>query len=157
MSKEPCHICHKNTLKECGLCEQPTCKSCLQTLATDYFRFIYPTPNELTKGQYCNTCFSTQISDTLHEYDQLLEQAKDMDVLFKDKHSKLMYYYRIAKDQIIIEDAPDYDDLILQLAYKAAQKGHKSIVNVHIESKKIYEGSYKKLLWTGKAFGATKK
>lgn len=157
MSKLPCYICHKKTLKECGLCEEPTCKTCLQTLAIDHFKFMHPVPSEFTKGQYCNPCFSQQISEPLHQYDTLLEQAKDMNVYFKDKHSKLMYMFKIAKVPIVIEDSNDYDDLILQLAYAAAAKGHKDIVNVEIESRKVFDGSYKKLLWTGKCFGATKR
>lgn len=156
MEKVPCQTCGKKTTKLCGLCEQSVCKTCAHNIGKDFFVFLKNTPDELKHGYYCHPCFSEHVSETYQTYEITLEKAKNMEVFFKRKHSRLVSFFKKAHKPVILKDCVDYDQMILHLAFLAAELGYNTIVNVEASSRKIHDGSYKTLLWSGSATPAHK-
>lgn len=156
MEKQTCSICGKKSKKHCGLCKAFTCKKCAHDIGKEFFSFWDPIPEDLTHGYYCNTCFVTKVSPDYNTYNEILNRAKEMDVYFKKKHSKEVRLFKKASSIITVTDWPDYDDMILHLAFLAAKDNYNTIINVETSSRKIHDGSYKIILWSGTAIPANK-
>lgn len=156
MSKNPCSICSKKTQKQCGICEAYSCPTCSDTLESNFFRYLEDCPEELTHNYYCHSCYVEHVEPAFHAYNEILERAKEMQVYFKKKHSKLVRLFKKAQKSISVVDSPDYDDMILHLAFLSAKLGFNTIINVETSSRKVHNGSYKTILHSGTATPATK-
>ena len=156
MEKRHCSTCNKKTPKECGLCEAPTCKTCAHNIGDDFFEFLKKIPDELSHGYYCNTCFVNTVSSEYESYKDILERATGMDVYFKKKHSKEVRFFRKASKTIVLKDCEDYEHMILNMAFLAAAENYNTIIQVETSSRKIHDGSYKIILWSGSAIPANK-
>jgi len=129
---------------------------CCHDIGEDYFSFLAKVPEELSHGYYCNDCFVDKISNELDSYNDTLESAKGMDVYFKKKHSRETHYFKRAPKTIVVKDCRDYDEMILRMAFLAAQLKYDTIIDIETSSCKEYDGSYKTLLWSGTALPATR-
>lgn len=78
-----------------------------------------------------------------------------MTVYFKKNHTKETRLFKRSKKRIKLTDQTDYDNMILHMAFLAAQDGHNCIIDVETDSRKIHNGSYKTVLWSGEAVPAT--
>lgn len=101
---------------------------------------------------YCESCYTTQVAPEVEKYEATLETARNMNVLYKGQGKE------VRKLNISKQDAPlkiigcdDYDELILRLAFRAAEKNYNVLVDVEADSKKIHNGGYVKLEWHGTA------
>ena len=151
MAREACFTCGKKTTKTCALCEQKTCKVCAHNLPKDSFLYLDVIPENLRHFYYCNDCFHKEVQEPLNEYEEVLAKAKEMEVFLKNTHTRKVKFFHKAPKQISVNDCPDYDELILKLAYIAAKEGYNCIVNVDLVQRKVHDGGYKTLLWSGTA------
>ncbi len=151
MEKSSCYLCQKTKANlHCGLCAETICKSCTRFLNEDRFSFFKPIPKELAHTTYCEPCFHNNVEPKFTEYEQVLEQARNILVFSKDQGKETRLIKRI-EDPVHVADCVDYDETILRLAFFAAQSGYNAIVDVDVVSEKVRMGSYQTLKWTGTA------
>lgn len=62
------------------------------------------------------------------------------------KESRLL---KRTEKPVEIANCSDYQDVLMKLAVKAAQKGFNCLVDVQASSKKIKNGSYTTVTWSG--------
>lgn len=149
MEMRRCALCDKNeTALRCGICQGSVCKYCARLLDQDAFSFLEKVPEGLSHSVFCPTCFDARVSEPLAVYNDVMERAKDVDVFFKKQHKETRLVKRTEKP-VSIEECFDRDDLILRLAFFAAQANFNAIVDVELISEKVGVGSYKKLKWRG--------
>ena len=151
MTSATCAICSKpKATLTCGICEASICKSCTQFLSEDAFSFLLEKPSELTKTTFCEPCFSEKIQPQLSAYEDLVEQAKNVAVFYKEQYKETRFVNRKEK-KISAQDLASEEDVIMNLAFRAIQKGYDSIVDLETVSKKIVNGRYQTSSWSGSA------
>jgi hypothetical protein len=150
LGMETCVLCRKNeTSLKCGLCHSATCKYCAHVMDPESFSFFKKNSEVLSHSVYCPTCFNAHVAEPLENYDRLLERAKNIDVFFKTQGKETRLVKRTVKP-IVIEECFDRDELILRLAFFAAEAGFNAVVDIDLASEKVGAGgSYKKLKWRG--------
>lgn len=105
-------------------------------------------PQELSGSAYCGACYTTKVLPALDSYAQTLEQAKEILVYTKSQGKETRFIRRTEKP-VRVEKCNDYDEIILRLAFFAAQAGFNAIIDVDIRSEKIRTGGYQTTLWSG--------
>lgn len=151
METSICCVCQKPKAQlECGLCNSPVCKKCVQFIDEDAFSFYKVVPKNLKHTTYCGPCYAESVVDEITKYDQLLEQAKDIFVFYKDQGKETR---RMSRELKIFEvkACADREEVILRLAFLAALDGYTTIVDVDLQQQKIREGSYQHSLWHASA------
>ncbi len=144
-----CSICLKTKAGlECGLCKNSLCKTCALFLEVDSFSFLKKIPEELTCSAYCPHCYDAQVAPRLEHYNQTMERAKDVNVFLKNQ-SKESRIYKSDEPPVTVEDCPDPEETLLRLAFYAAQANFNGLIGVDIYSKKVREGTYQTLSWSG--------
>lgn len=157
MELKPCQVCQKNeTAVKCGICEDSICKYCAHILEADAFKYKPALVEKFKHGIYCPSCYFKDVEGELEEYERTLEQAKNIDVFFK-KQSKETRLVRRQEKPIKIEKVLDRDELIMRLAYVAAESKYNALVDVDLTSEKVKHGSYQHQLWSGKGTPANVK
>jgi hypothetical protein len=149
-----CCVCQKSkTGLVCGLCKEDVCKPCTEFLDADSFSFLKNKPEHLTSGAFCVTCFNNTISAELSQYEATVEQAKNI-LVFDSTQGKETRFIKRKEAQLKVEDCPDRDETIMRLAFFAVELGFNAIIDVDLKSKKIKDGRYQHLIWTGTAVPA---
>lgn len=144
-----CSLCQKNeTALSCGLCACAVCKSCALILDSESFEYLKKRPEDLTHSAYCPACYDARVAAALDEYNETLERAKDIDVYFKNQSKETRLIKRIEKP-IRIQECADRDEVVMRLAFFAAQMNYNAVVDIDLISEKVGNGSYKKLVWRG--------
>lgn len=105
---------------------------------------------------FCPLCFNEKAEPILIEYQDILERAKSVDVFDKDQGTETRLIKRTEKPLRIV-DCSDRKETLMRLAFIAAQKGFDTLVDTNITSRKVTNGRYKKLVWSGTAVPVTKK
>ncbi len=82
-----------------------------------------------------------------------MEQAKNTMVFMKAQFKETRFVKRL-EDPITIPECNDYDELILRLAFKAAEKDFNAVIDVDITSKKVRTGNYQTSVFSGTAIPA---
>jgi hypothetical protein len=154
MEKLVCATCQspRNLLK-CGLCSDPTCKTCAHVLSADAFSFLPKPAEHLTKDVYCNSCFQSKVANDLEAYEKMMTAAGQVDIYYKDQGKETRLIRREGPPYVINECA-DRDELILRLAFLAAQDGFTTLVDVDIVGKKVRDGTYQTTTYRGSAVPA---
>ncbi|MCC6137864.1 MAG: hypothetical protein IT287_04480 [Bdellovibrionaceae bacterium] len=136
----------------CGLCQDALCKKCAQFLDPNYFSFYESVPEVLKHSEYCRTCYDSKVSSHVDAYEKMLHKARNMFVFFRGQ-GKDVRSLQIKRPDTTLEvtDCEDYDETILRLAFRAAEKDYNVLVDVETHSEKIHNGSYHTLKWRGKA------
>lgn len=149
-----CSACQspKATL-QCGICRDPLCKSCAQTLEHDSFQYLRKIPQDLAHKAYCVPCFDEKVTQELDKYNETLEKAKNVYVFTKAQSKETRLIKRKAQS-IKVENCSDEDDATMRLAFQAAENGFNAIVDVHLTSKKVINNSYQSTAWMGTAIPA---
>ena len=129
------------------------CKAHTQ-FVTDTFSFMTKVPQELTHPTYCVNCFDEKVAGPLSEYEATMEKAKEVMMFTKDQ-TKMTGHLKRKEDAIIVEDCEDEEEVVLRLAFQAAQMGFNCILDVNIKNKKIIVGSHKKTIFTATAIPIT--
>lgn len=149
MQKIECTSCRKPKANlECGLCHSALCKSCTQFVDEDTFSFLAEVPTELSHTTYCHSCHEQTVVPALVDYNQLMEQAKEIAIYFHNQGKETRLMSR-KEDPVSVKNCLDRDETILRLAFYATQKGYNSLVDVKVDSEKIKEGSRQKMIWHG--------
>jgi hypothetical protein len=149
-----CETCRRPKANhQCGLCHCSICKSCAQ-FTGDAFSFLPKVSPDLTHGVYCSRCFDEKVSAPLAEYEELMEKAKDVMVFTKDESKKTGHLKR-KEDPLKVEDCEDEDEVLLRIAFLAAQSGFNCILDLVITNKKIVVGSHKKTIFSATAIPIT--
>jgi len=150
MEKQFCSLCKSKAQSKCGLCECVVCKKCAHYVAEDTFYYLPEIPTELSHGVYCPQCFAATIKPQLDIYEETLARAKNVDV-FSKKQSKETRLVKRSNKVISVKNCTDYDELILRLAFIAAQENFNTIFDLDIKSKKVKNAAYSNLIWDGTA------
>lgn len=149
-----CKTCRKPKANyQCGLCGENVCKSCAQFLG-DGFSFLRKIPAELSHTTYCSSCFDEKVAAPLEAYNTTMAEAKEVMVFSKDQ-TKQTAHLRRREDPIVVEDCEDEDEIVVRLAFFAAEKKFNCLLDVHITHKKIIIGSHKKTIFNGTAIPTT--
>lgn len=149
MSNTPCTNCNKAKANlVCGLCEAVICKKCTLFIEEDTFSFLPKIPAELQHTAYCGTCYDTKVAPALEKYNALMEQAKNT-MVFTKAQSKATRLIKRLENVVEVIDCADHDEVILRLAFFAAQLKYNSILDVDVTSRKIIDGAYQTTVWSG--------
>lgn len=150
MNTTKCGICQKPNPKfECGICKTAICKNCAQFVEAGQFSFLATVPLELSHNAYCGSCFDEKVGPELAHYNELLEKAGQVFVFYKTQNKETRSLRR-NEDPIHINDCDDKDETLLRLAFRAAQEGFNTLIDVVITShKKIDSDGYQKSVWQG--------
>jgi len=149
MTKELCSSCRlpKANL-ECESCHAIQCKKCVQKLPKDSFSFLKTIPADLTHRLYCAPCFETKVAPTLESYQSTMARAKEVMVFFKTQSEETRLIRRVEKP-IHISDCVDRDEVIMRLAFLAAENNFNALVDVVVTSEKVRNEGYQTTKWKG--------
>lgn len=147
-----CTLCSKNkTALRCYACAEASCKKCVEFIDEDSVEFVALMPDDLRNRTFCRNCFNQTIAPKISSYQDIARRAKQVDVYSKSQTKETRRIKRVEKPLQII-DCEDREEVLLRLAFLAAEKGFDTLVDVDVRSKKVGEGkSYKKLVWMGTA------
>lgn len=153
MSKETiCISCQKKVKApvQCNKCSATVCKDCAVFIDPDDYIFFNSIPKILTKNTFCHVCFDREVDPLIQKYNDLMEQAKSMNIFMinQSKETRLM---KRTEKPIRIEQAPDERELLLRLAFRAAELGFNTLIDVNVVSKKVRMGTYQTSIWSGQA------
>jgi hypothetical protein len=150
-----CEQCLKiEAVSECGICKISICKRCRETLDKNDFSLIESRPKDLDHAAYCGACFDQTVRPALDKYENLEVLAKDVYFQSNNFHGNSHILSKYSKS-ISIAKCDDRRQLILMLAYKAAELNYNAIVSADIRSKRVYaEGGYGHYEWSGSAIPA---
>jgi hypothetical protein len=142
------------TVSECGICKKILCKACRETLAVKDFELLEKRPADLSHSAYCGECFDLKVRPALEQYEKLELLAKNVYFQSNNFRGNSHILSKYSKT-ISIEKCADRRQLILMLAYKAAELNYNAIVSADIRNKRIYaEGGYGHYEWSGTAIPA---
>lgn len=105
-------------------------------------------PAEISHTTYCPNCFDNTVAPALAQYNELMEQAKEV-LIFSKSQTKETRLIPRKELPLKVVDCKDHDETILRLAFFAAQAGYNGLVDVHVTSEKVKNGSYQTLKWSG--------
>lgn len=149
MEKSQCCTCQKpKATLECGICKESVCKNCAHFLDVDSFSFLTKVPEALVHGTYCHPCFEANVASEVAAYNEMMEQAKNIHFFEKDQGKETRFFSRKEKP-LIIENCPDREETLLRLAFTTAQMGYNCLLDVDVSSKKVRNGTYQTLTWSG--------
>ncbi len=156
-SEECCSSCRKPraALKNvylCGLCQGMSCKECVQFLDEGAFSFREKVAEELLHTTYCQACYDAKVAPELAAYAQEMERAKQIRVF--SKKAGYLRIIRRSKQMLSVRDCKDRDEVVLRLAFFAAQQSYNSLIEVELVAEKVRNFGYQKSNWTGTGFPA---
>ncbi|MDR3608813.1 MAG: hypothetical protein P4M08_15720 [Oligoflexia bacterium] len=138
---------------ECGLCGGAVCRKCRVFLSEEEFPFAPERPPELRHSYYCGACYSDKVEPFKDSYEATIEQAKGINVLFKNSKSSVRVL-RKASAPVRVENGADRDDVILKLAFQAASGGYNAVVDVEVSVQKVRNEGWQKSAWSGSGIPA---
>jgi hypothetical protein len=133
---------------ECGVCGEGVCRKCRLFLAEGAFPFADRLPVELKHTYYCGGCFDQHVEPFRERYDEQMEQAKQVNVIYKESKSTIRVL-RKADRRLQVTDCPDRDETILRLAFGAARAGFNTLIDVEVSSRKVRNEGYQTSSWSG--------
>lgn len=144
-----CSCCQKSKAQLiCGACTLSVCKDCAHFLDDNHFSFLSSIPEALKHTVYCHSCFVQTVQEPLTQYDQTMEQAKNIDVFFKVQSKETRLLKRREKT-LTVDACPDEQETLLRLAFKAAQLGFNGLIDVEVTGAKVRNGGYQTSVWKG--------
>ncbi len=148
-NQNTCTNCRKPKANyNCGICTDSICKSCAQFLPEDSFSFLNVIPEELTHTCYCSQCFVEKVDNPLADYNQKMEEAKEI-YIFTKEQSKQTRLLQRKEAPYSVEDCQDEEEALMRMSFKAVQEGFNALIDLQFTTKKIIVGSHKKLVWSG--------
>lgn len=145
-----CVSCRKPKIDStCGVCQEGVCKKCRIFLAEDAFPLEMTLPPELKHTYYCASCHDQHVGPFQSDYENALEAAKKIIVIYKGSKSSIRVL-RKAEKPLSFENMPDRDETILKIAFQAAKEGYNAIIDVEVSSQKVRNEGYQKMAWAGR-------
>ncbi len=135
----------------CGVCDCLLCKECAQFQEESFFSFLKEIPKALRHSIYCAPCHAREVEGAKQPYLELLEKAKEVYVFFENRAVPLI---RRSKTKVSVENCPDRDETLLRLAFFAAEQSFNALVEVELNSEKVFNHGYQSLNWSGTAYPA---
>jgi len=129
-----------------------SCKECTQFLEADAFSFMDKVAEDFRHGTYCRACYDAKVVPELAAYAQAMERAKHVYIFYK-KHEYLRVIRRSRKI-LSVRDCTDRKEVLLRLAFFAAQQSFNALVDVELIPEKVRNFGYQKSNWTGTGFPA---
>lgn len=146
-----CIFCHQPKAGlSCGACLEPVCRRCVLRLDGEALKLRAEKPEILSHSAYCPNCYDRHVSPSLAEYETTLAHARETCVWSKNYRGHIPILKK-ARKQIEVEDFADKDELVLQLAFRAAEMGFNALTGTEITSRKSRENGYQRTLWSGRA------
>lgn len=138
----------------CEVCKASLCKACAQFLDEDSFAFMEKLAEDLKHSTYCPRCFDERVAPALMTYEETMERAGDVNVYFKAQSQESRFIRRVEKP-LHVKDCADRDEVVLKLAFRAAQGGFNCLLDVETLSQKIIHGKWQTSTWSGSAIPAS--
>ena len=149
MEKTLCVTCEKpKATLVCGVCESSICKKCAEFIEPNRFAFLSKLPKEFETGTFCHPCFTEKAIPAMENYDQTMEQAKQVSVFFKTQSKETRLIKRL-EEPVQVLDCADHDETLLRLAFMAVKADYSVLIDVDIVSEKVRSGAYQTLKWRG--------
>lgn len=148
-----CTTCRSPATEQCELCEAPLCRKCRIFLSEDEFPLLAKRPEGLTHTYYCGACNDQHVGPFRDEYEEQLEKAKQVIILFKGSKSTVRVLNKAAKP-IQVENVKDRDEAILKLAFEAAKLDFNAVIDVEVAAAKVRNEGWQKSAWTGRGLPA---
>lgn len=137
----------------CGVCAASLCKSCARFLDENAFAFMETLADDLRHSTYCPVCFDEVVAPAQEIYEAVMDLARDVNVYFKAQSKESRFIRRLEKP-LRVKDCADRDEVVLKLAFRAAQSGFNVLVDVETTSQKIHNGKWQTSVWSGHAIPA---
>lgn len=154
MEKLNCCICQKpKATLSCGVCASPVCKYCAQFLEAETFTYLRQVPKEASHTTYCGPCYSEKVAPVLENYNDTLERAKNI-LIFTKQQNKETRFIKRYEEVVHVTECLDREDVIMRLAFVAAQGDFNGVIDIEIVSKKVRNGSYQTTQWSGSGIPA---
>jgi hypothetical protein len=154
MEKLNCCICQKpKATLVCGVCSSPVCKYCAQFLDEDTFKYLTKIPQEAAHTTYCSPCYNENVFPVLEKYNETFEQAKNI-LIFTKQQNKETRFIKRWEEVVHVTECLDREDVIMRLAFFAADAGFNGVIDIEIVSKKVRNGSYQTTQWSGSGIPA---
>ncbi|RYZ89753.1 MAG: hypothetical protein EOP06_08885 [Proteobacteria bacterium] len=154
MEKAICSTCLKpKATLACELCHESICKYCAQFLDDEAFAFLPERAPALQHVTYCNNCFTAAVAPQLEAYNATIERAKEI-LVFTKVQNKETRLIRRDEDVIHIGECDNREQVVMRLAFKAAQENFNAVIDIETVSKKVRNGSYQTTKWTGSGIPA---
>jgi hypothetical protein len=149
-----CSICNApKAPKNCSLCQASICKNCQIQLRSDAFLYRYPLPEKLSHLNYCARCYDEHVAAELAHYEVLAEQAKNVYFL-TDSYLGYVRVLQSHTERISIPDCDDRREIILKMAYQAAELGYNALIKSRVESRSVNIDGYHSSRWKASALPA---
>ncbi len=152
MKKSQCQSCLKDKSNlTCQNCSQDCCKECIIFVDCNEFEIVTLLPVKIQEKAFCPSCFNIEASPIIAEYKEILDKAKSVNV-YEIEQSQETHKMPRHERPIIIKECNDRNETLMRLAFFAVQRGFNTIIDVDLKSRKSHEGgTYRKLVWSGKA------
>lgn len=150
-----CKTCRKPKANlHCHLCQDAICKSCTQFLNEESFGFQRIVPEDLKHTNYCINCFDEKVSGPLADYNEILDRAREVVLLFKNQ-GKLTRFIKRKEDVLSVDNCVDKEEALLKLSFYAAEANFNTLIDVDVLPVKVMVGTYIKAMWKGTAVPTT--
>jgi hypothetical protein len=154
MEKVLCCTCFKpKAALTCGLCAEPLCKYCAQFLQEDSFKYLILKAPEIQKDTFCGPCYDAQIAMHVTKYEETLARAKNI-LIFSKIENKETRYIKRDEERLHIPECDDREEIIMRLAFQAAERNFNGVIDIEIDSRKIRTGTYQTTKWWGSGIPA---
>ena len=154
MEKVICCICQKpKATLTCGTCSSPVCKYCAVFLDEDTFKYLKKIPKDASHTTYCSPCYNEKVSPVVDNYNETVERAKNI-MIFTKQQNKETRFIKRYEEVVHVSDCLDREDVMMRLAFFAAQGDFNGVIDIEVVSKKIRNGSYQTTQWSGSGIPA---
>ena len=148
-TKDLCITCQKpNAQLTCGLCASSVCKYCARILDETDFEFLRPKPADLSHEVYCEPCYLAKVHEPYQKYSETLSKARNINVYYKAQ-SKETRLLKRREEPVKVENCLDEQQVLMSLAFLAAEAGYNGLIDVDVKSVKVRNGKYQTSTWSG--------
>ena len=151
MNSNTCEVClTAKTPLRCELCKKASCKQCSIFIDEDRFELFVLLPQSLQHKTFCPQCYNEDIAEQMTGYEEILQKAKQLDTYDITQSSETRLMKRLEKP-VKVSECEDRKEALLHLAFRAAERGFDTIIDVNITPEKSGQNSYMKKIWSGTA------
>lgn len=137
-----CECCgQKKSLLECVHCHCAVCKNCAQILDIDAFQFSSTVKIDDDKRVYCPRCFDAHIAESLSDYQDKFEKAKNIQIYYHHQSRETQFMSKSEKP-ISVDNCSDEKEALMKMAFQAVERGFNAIIHVQVKSKKVRTNNY---------------
>jgi hypothetical protein len=138
----------------CSLCNESLCKDCAHFIDESSYPFLPLFLEKINLGTQCPTCFQKNTAGVLQKYDEVFEKAQNTEVFYRKTDGKETRLMRRLEPVLTAENCADEEEVLMSLAFQAAQKGATIVVDIDVMSEKTKNGSYTTVQWKGSGSAA---